>query len=372
VKALVRPRVVSFLAWIVVSSWIAGCSRPAEGPVTSSIAAAVVRGDIGARLDRFVTQAADSGFNGCVLVARRDTIVIHKGYGFADAARTQPVTIETRFWIASVSKQFAAAAILHLAEDKHLSLSDSLPRFFRDVPDDKRSITVHQLMTHTAGLAQQYAADGIADRDAAVRAVLAQPLARPPGTGFGYSNDAYNLVAAIVEIAAKRPYEAYVRQALLDPAQLGQTGFWADAGSDRVAAILGDVAWDPTLARPNWGFRGAVGMYSTSADLYRWNAALDAGRVLRSESVQQLRNPHIERETTSIAYGWFVTRTQSGTTSVWTRGYEGFGHGAVLATYPQERVVIVVTSNSGDRDRMPVTHKMAQDLASLVLPDATR
>jgi CubicO group peptidase (beta-lactamase class C family) len=108
-------------------------------------------------------------------------------------------------------------------------------------------------------------------------------------------------------------------------------------------------------------------MYSTSADLYRWNAALEAGRVLRPESVQQLRSPHIERETTSIAYGWFVSRTPSGSTSVWTRGYEGFGHGAVLATYPQEGVVIVVTSNSGDRNRLPVSHKMAQDLAPLVL-----
>src|SRR5262245_1135868 len=117
VKALTRPRVVPILAWIVVSPWIAGCPRPAEGPRASAAADPVVRGDAGARLDHFVTQAADSGFNGCVLVARRDTILLHKGYGFADAGRTQQVTTRTPFWIASVSKQFAAAAILRLAED---------------------------------------------------------------------------------------------------------------------------------------------------------------------------------------------------------------------------------------------------------------
>jgi CubicO group peptidase (beta-lactamase class C family) len=327
----------------------------------------VVRGDLGARLHRDLSARVDSGFNGAVLIVQGDAVVLHQAYGWADAQRTVPVTTATPFWIASVSKQFAAAAVLALAEDGRLSVRDSLPRFFTEVPADKRAITLHQLLTHTAGLEQHYAADGIAAREAAVRAILAQPLARPPGTGFGYSNDAYNLVAAIVEIVSGQAYEAFLRQRLLEPAGLAHTGFWGPAAHPEVAAILGETPADPAMARPNWGYRGGVGMSSTAADLYRWYAALAEHRVLAAASVAQLLAPHLPRGDLGIAYGWFVEAKPGEPPSLWTRGYEGFGHGAVLAVYPRHRLVIALTTNSGERAGGPVSHALAAELARSVL-----
>ncbi|HEY7684246.1 MAG TPA: serine hydrolase domain-containing protein [Gemmatimonadales bacterium] len=320
--------------------------------------------DLAQRVDEFLVRAADSGFNGSVLIARSAHIVLHKAYGWADRQHRLRVTTATPFWIASISKQFAAAAILKLAEQRRLSVSDSISRFFGAVPEDKRGITIHHLLTHTAGLQQQYAADGIADRDAAVRAILAVPSATVPGGGFNYSNDAYNLIAAIVEIASGRPYEDYVREQLLEPAGLKQTGFWGPAEHPEVAAILGAA---PGVGSPNWGYRGAVGMYSTPGDLYHWCRALEGHQVLSEKDVRKLLTPNVTRGSTGVAYGWFVSQTARDTRSVWTRGYEGFGHGGVLATYPEEQVTIIIVTNSGETvGNVPVSHKLAEDLEALV------
>ena len=342
------------------------CMRSAPSAGTAA-PKAVEPGDLEERIDGFLTQAADSGFNGSVLVEVEGRIVLHKGYGYADRKRTVPVTTTTPFWIASISKQFAAAAILELQEQGRLGLDDSIASFFPGVPADKRGITLHQLLTHTAGLEQRYAADGITDRDEAVRDLLAHPLVRPPGAAFGYSNDAYNLVAAVVEIVAAQAFETFVHERLLEPAGLAHTGFWGPKAHTEVAAILQGDFPDSTILEPNWGYRGAVGMFATSEDLYLWYQALASNRVLSPSSRDRLLTPHTQRGTVGVGYGWFVSSTPRGTKSVWTRGYEGFGHGAVLATYPDEGVVIVVTTNSGEQaPGVPVSHKLAEDLAQLV------
>jgi CubicO group peptidase (beta-lactamase class C family) len=176
------------------------------------------------------------------------------GIWLAQSRGAESVTTVTPFWIASISKQFGAVAVLKLAESRQLSLQDSLPRFFPNAPVDKRGIRLEQLLDHTAGLARRYAADGIADRDSAVAAILSIPLDRPHGQAFGYSNDAYTLVAAIVEIESGRSYERYLADNLLAPAGLHHTGFWGPREHPEVAPIRGAFT-DRANIRPNWGFR---------------------------------------------------------------------------------------------------------------------
>ncbi len=327
-----------------------------------------LKGELAAQLDDYLaTLAADSAFSGCVLVAHGGEVVLDRGYGWADRGRTKPVTTATPFWIASISKQFTASAILKLVEQQAISLDDSIERYLANVPADKQNITIHQLLTHTAGLEQHYAADGIADRDTAIQAILAHPLARAPGEGFGYSNDAYNLLAAIIELTANQPFEDYLREQLLNPARLTHTGFWGPSQHPEVTDILAEGISDSPISQPNWGFRGAVGMFSAAQDLHRWHLALEDNLVLSEASRLRLMTPHVQRGDVGVGYGWFISQTARKTTSVWTRGYEGFGHGAVLATFPQEKVVIAITSNSGEHaPDVPVTHKLARDLEEFV------
>jgi CubicO group peptidase (beta-lactamase class C family) len=359
----VRVHVTLLIPAALCVGWLAACG---PGEKRDTIDTPRVEGDLAHRLDRFLAQEADSGWDGTVLVARDGQVILHRGYGSWNHAGVESVTTVTPFWIASISKQFAAVASLKLIEAGKLSLADSLPKFFRNVPPDKQGIRLEQLLDHTAGLARKYAADGIEDRDRAVSAILAVPLDRKPGQEFGYSNDAYNLVAAIVEIASGTPYEQYLSDHLLRPAGLKHTGFWGPHEHPEVAPIRGQFA-DSANVRPNWGFRGATGMFSTAGDLYRWNEALHAGKIISRSRLDALLAPHTRsRKGFGVGYGWFSSRTSFGTPKIWTRGHEDFGHGAVLATYPKERTVIVVTSDAGDKDALPVSHRLSEQLEALI------
>jgi CubicO group peptidase (beta-lactamase class C family) len=297
------------------------------------------------------------------VIAEHGDVILQQGYGRVAGAE-EPITVETPFWIASITKQFTASAVLELVEEGKLALEDTIGASFRSVPASRSATTLGQLLTHTAGLQQNYVADGIIDRDAAVQAVLSQPLTDSLGTGFSYSNDAYSLLAAVVEVASGDSFETFVHDKLLVPAGLRHTGFWGPDDHPRVVPIRGRM--DERLRRPNWGYRGGVGMYSCAADLYRWNRALEADKVLTGASRRALQSSHVQRGATGVGYGWFVSTTPRGTTSIWTRGYEDFGHGAVLATYPDDEVVIVVVSNAGDRNGVPVSHHIAEALGELV------
>ena len=307
----------------------------------------------------------DFGFTGSVLAAIDDKVILHEGFGWIDRLGTNPVLPDTPFWVASITKQFTAAAVLKLAEEGKLSVEDPIDKHFENIPEDKRGITIHRLLTHTAGLRQNYAADGIIDRGEAARLILEKPLKAAPGQGFGYSNDAYNLLAILIEIVSGETYEAYLRRSLFEPAGFLHTGFWEHPGHESVAEIHGEVA--PEVRQANWGFRGAVGIYSTTGDLYRWNQVLQGNSVLTRESCRKLVAAHISLgETERHGYGWFLTRTPRGSTAVWTRGTEGFGHNAILMTFPEEKVVLAAVSNAGDRDGLAISRRLVEGLVEFI------
>src|SRR5438105_9255966 len=171
-----------------------------------------------AAIDRWLRHEADTaGFSGVVLIDRAGRLVLDRSYG--------RVGREDAFWLASTTKQFTAAAILRLVDEGKLAVSDSLYHFFRWAPRRARAITIEQLLTHTSGIAATGTANGIGDREAAARAILSEPLQHAPGTAYHYEDEDYNLLAAIVEIAAGMSFEAFVERALLIPAGLAHTGF---------------------------------------------------------------------------------------------------------------------------------------------------
>jgi CubicO group peptidase (beta-lactamase class C family) len=304
-------------------------------------------------LNRCLREKLDSqGFSGAVLTSDGKTIQLDQGYG-------PGITTHTRFYIASITKQFTAAAILRLEEEGRLSVKDLISRYLKDVPPDKAGITIHHLLTHTSGLAQNYAADGIANRDEAVKALLKVPLKSSPGERFGYSDDGYNLLAVIVEIASRQSYESFLRQNLLGPAGMTQTGFWAERlakGESPIAPMRRDVP--PGNKLPNWGFRGSTGMFSTTGDLYKWQQALFADKVLTKPSRVRLLTPYAPTPRGMYTYGWFVSKTDQGEDKIWTAGYEDFGHNGIINVYATGAVSVVLT-NSGDIAGTP-----ARDLAS--------
>lgn len=306
------------------------------------------------QVDSFLKEQSNNGFSGSVLIARKNRIVLHKTYGNAAKFGDEPF-----FWIASNSKSFVAAAILKLQEQGKLSVSDTLTKFFKDVPDDKRQITVHHLLAHTSGLPHRYASDGIMEREKAVQVVLTLPLEWKVGEGYHYSNDGYSLLAAIVEIASKRTFEDYLRKDILKPAELNTTGFWGFEDKTQIVPVANVI--NPQNVRPtiykngksvaNWGFRGATGIYTTAPELYRWMIALQQNKVLTAKSREQMWGKHTLQSRISpteeqfYGYGWGVRFKDGQKIYVRHTGYEDWlGHSAVMCLYENGDAYVVLSN----------------------------
>jgi CubicO group peptidase (beta-lactamase class C family) len=339
----------ALLALLALGSW-SGCSS------NSLPRGTVARGETFTGLDRYLSRAAGLGYSAAVLVAKDGEVVFQKGYGMADRERGIPITPETLFDIGSITKQFTAAAILKLEEEGRLKVSDPITKYFDNVPEDKRSITLHQLLTHSAGLAL-YSGDDyeVVSRETMVQRTLEAGLLFPPGTKWEYSNPAYSLLAAIVEKLSGQPYETFVRERFFERAGMRQTGYvlpkWNRDEVARGYANSGyrgtplDQPWAPD--GPSWNLRGNGGMLSTVGDLYRWHLALERGDLLSPESREKSAAPQMptgRREGEAYGYGWFITTTPRNTRLVAHSG--GNGTFAVyLNRYVDEGVVLVTATN---------------------------
>jgi CubicO group peptidase (beta-lactamase class C family) len=321
-------------------------------------------------VDRVLKAAVDSGFSGVVLIATGDSVVLQRAYG----ARGARLTPRSAFWIASMTKGFTAVAVLQLAERHRLSLHDSLSSFFADVPPDKRAITIRQLLTHTAGLADSYAGAHQADRRAAVRAILAQPLAYRPGAGYQYGDDDYELLAAIVEVTAHRSWEAVVQREILDPGGLRHTGFWCRrrsgvplpvAGAEGARSRCGGAG---NAALDDWGHRGADGMSSTAIDLLRWTRPSTLAKVLGPAGRLAFGTPQVlvRREPpddVSYGYGLRIYTREGRVTEIMHSGSGDDGHTGVVRLLPSGLTVIVL-SNAGMRGGTTWSSHVARLLVS--------
>jgi CubicO group peptidase (beta-lactamase class C family) len=312
--------------------------------------------DLKDRLERYLLQTADAGFAYSVLVSVDDRVIVQSGYGWLDSARTVRATARTLFNLASITKSFTAVAVLMLKEKGLLALADTLPKFLADVPKDKTSVTLDQLLLHTSGLGQNYVADGIAERDKAAAAILRDPLKFQPGTGFSYSNENYELLAAVIEIVSGHSYERFVRETILTGAGMTDTRFWDEtAGLSQYAAAPMTRPLEPADLRHNWGFIGSGGIYSNVVDLHRWFEALTGGRLLNESGLEMMWTPRRQLTDTGVALGWFVSKAPDGTDEIWTRGTEDWGHNGVVRWFPSRRALVIVQSNSGERGDKNVT-----------------
>lgn len=316
-------------------------------------------------IDRWLRREADSsGFSGVVLVERSGKVVLNRAYGH--------VTRENAFWIASATKQFTAAAVLRLVDEGKLALSDSIYHFFRSAPRRAGSITIQQLLTHTSGIAASGVANGIGDRDEALRAILSEPLDHSPGGTYHYEDEDYNVLAAIVEIVSGRPYEAFVERSLLIPAGLSHTGFCGRLTPNVKLAPSADPDTPPpcvTGVTPiDWADRGATGLVSTATDLLRWSHVLRTGHILSVASRAALERGkvfvrHEGNDDIYYSYGARVYMQGRRRREVWHSGYDvRVGQSSTIRIL-DNGITIVVLSNAGlDAIGQPRAAVIARDV----------
>ncbi|MES2176324.1 MAG: serine hydrolase domain-containing protein [Gemmatimonadota bacterium] len=263
------------------------------------ISSPAVAQDLTARLDSVMKASEKAGFSGVVRVERKGTVLLNKGYGFANRAQKIPFTPETVVQIGSNTKDFTAIAILQLQQAGRLALTDSIVKYFSNAPADKRAITIRQLMNHRAGfplgIGPDFAPIG---RKAFVDSAMRTELNFKPGTKEGYSNTGFSLLAAIIEQVTGKSYDEYVRDAILTPAGLKRTGFhlpgfkatelahgYTASGDDHGTMLAKPHAADG----PWWNLRGNGGMLSTVGDMHTFYKTLFETNTLMTAATRALR-----------------------------------------------------------------------------------
>ena len=218
----------------------------------------------------------------CASIGRGSTL-LERGYGLANRETKTPFTPSTVVQIGSNTKDFTAVALLQLHERGKLNIHDSLAKFFPNAPADKRNITLWQLVQHTAGFPIGLGGDfEPLTRQAFLDAAMARPLAFTPGAREQYSNTGYAILAAVIEKVSGATYDEFVRDNILKPLGLKETGLLLPAfdpkrlahgyrdGEDQGTMISKPHASDG----PYWNLRGNGGMLSTLADMHTFYTAL--------------------------------------------------------------------------------------------------
>jgi CubicO group peptidase (beta-lactamase class C family) len=291
-----------------------------------------------------------------VLIARNGNIVYQGGFGYADIQNKTPVTPETKFRIGSITKQFTAAAILRLAEQEKLALSDPLARFFPDFPQGDK-VTVQQLLTHTSGLHSYTEKPDFMLRvmkpiepGKLIEWFRDDPPDFAPGKGFHYNNSAYFLLGEIVAQVGAKPYGDYLRDTFFEPLGLKDTGVFVNAEPPASMAIGYSFADGKSQPAIDWDMSwagGAGALYSTVGDLFRWNEALFAGKVVSESSLKAATTPvELPADVDGMNYGYGLMMYEISRLPATGHGGGLNGWSTNLAYLPGQKCTVVVLTNA--------------------------
>ncbi|UYY92114.1 beta-lactamase family protein [Bacillus cereus] len=240
------------------------------------------------KLDQYLK---DKGFNGSVLVASKGHVILRKGYGYANVKDQVLTTPRTKYRIGSITKTVVAISIMQLKEKGKLNIEDNVNKYIPSFPADK-NITLRNLLTHTSGLPEQ----GQGSVDAASRLKLvtwigAQTLQFPAGTGWKYTDYNYMVLAYIVEKISNKPLAEYVKENILTPVEMNESGMGATLPEDIFLAEGYTKKDNKLIATPrlkmNWLY-GCGEMYTTVEDMKKLDEAIMDGKLLSKQSVSDM------------------------------------------------------------------------------------
>ncbi|MCQ4167604.1 beta-lactamase family protein [Tahibacter sp. P2K] len=319
--------------------------------------------------------AAAEGFSGSVLIAAGGAVLFEQSYGQADPVAGMPVTMATRFNLASSGKLFTAVAAVQLVQQGKLDLDAPVGRYLPDwpVPSVRDKVTARHLLTHTAGLGAFWgprfqAARGGLNTLADYRPLLLQEPAFEPGKGWQYSNSGFLLLGLMIEAASGEDYYDYVRTHIFLPAGMTDTGYFAVDGKAEHVAVphRGGTGADrnTTYAMPEPRGAAAGGGYSTPRDLLKFHRALTGGKLLNRPAFELLLSavdlPPAERG--RGPHGLGVLRYEAGGDIAYGHPGGADGIGVDFRGGKSSGWALIVMSNVGE----PFAMKIGSDLAALV------
>lgn len=340
-----------------------------------------------------------------VLVAHADSVIYNQGFGYADLQTRQPVCDTTLFNICSISKQFAAVALLKLQEEGRLSLDDKVSDYF---PKFKapffKEITLRHLLSHTSGIpdvrprtrseweeyVHKHPTAFASVRDYKRFALTHESirymedldsLAFPPGTAYEYQNPTYQLVLPLVEKLTGQRFPQWMDSVIFRPCGMENTVYFdftvsqpqlSHAYRPATGANVEKFYRSPDGKWEEYDFGEADffptkadgGLYTSAAEFLKWNKALFGGKVLGDSAMAQAFTPIIGTDLprTSYGLGFFIEHRAKGKKKIFHTGDNG-AYLTVEAYFPDEDLTYIIFANRCDWDREDTVDKLEEILA---------
>ncbi|MEO1626745.1 MAG: serine hydrolase domain-containing protein, partial [Bacteroidota bacterium] len=296
------------------------------------------------------------GPGAAVLVAKNGEVIFRSSIGKANIELGVSIEPDHVFRIGSITKQFTAVAILMLMEEGKLALDDELTRFLPDYPTKGKSIDVAQLLTHTSGIPSYTSMPGFLDNysrnhftpEAIIDSFKNEEFDFEPNTEFRYNNSGYVLLGAIIEKISGMSYADFIQQRIFD--KIGMTQSYYDDHSTIIPKRAsgyekaGDGYANASYLDMSLPY-AAGSLLSTVDDLYKWQSALQADKLVKKETLQQAftRYKLKNGEEIDYGYGWFLNKLFGEPVIEHSGGIYGFLAQGVYI--PNDNIYVAVLTN---------------------------
>ena len=297
---------------------------------------------------------------GCAVgVVQNGSMVLAKGYGMADLEHDAPITTETRFYLASVSKQFTAMSIVLLSQDHRLSLDDSLRKWVPEVPAFAAGITLRQLLHHTSGLRDYFTllavtgwpSDGPFTEQQLLSLIARQKsLNFQPGDEFLYSNTGYALLSIVVKRASGQSLREFADARIFKPLGMTHTEFRDDHTAIIPQRAIGyqAVSSGYRMSQPAFDVVGDGGAYSTVADLAKWDENFTTGRVGGRSGIAEMQRAGQLNDGQPISYALGLTIGQLHGLATYSHGGSYGGYRSETLRIPERHLSVITLCNTAN------------------------
>ena len=319
-------------------------------------------------------------FQGSVLIAKKDKILLNKGYGYADSYWRTHATSETKYMIGSISKQFTAMIILQLVQENKINLDAPIADYLPDYRKDMRSeIRIHHLLTNTSGLINYTKLPNFWDNTAKIyyskeefyKHYCMLDRIYIPGKKYDYCNTNFNLLSYMAEKITGKNYSSLLREKIFSPLKMRNSGIY------NIFTNLVNFAnvynyEGPGPQRLSYSalenIQGACNIFSTVTDLYKWNQAIMSNTLLNKKLMEKMFTPHAPIEKGGYyGYGVVISFFDKNTKIIEHLGtLNGFrGYNMIC---PEKAISITMLANNGIQP-MPIAHNIFKLLLGLKYED---
>ena len=328
---------------LFVSIFFIGC-KPGKKAVNDELLSDQIR--------VFISRYHDNDkFDGTILVADSSDIIFQGAFGLANHEKEIQLSIKSQFYLASVSKQFTATAILLLTQYGSITPDEPIHPFLPELPDIYKQITFRNLLNHTSGIPDYYnfaqLFNGFTNSDVLKELANVDDLEFEPGTQYKYSNSGYVLLSILVNRISGISFANFLKKNAFQEAELENTIVYDQFAEEPEWRVRG-YGKDGTLTDYQFRTTGGGGIFSNVEDLYKWHKALSSNSLIEEDFLKMAYQPAILKNDSTVYYGfgWFIDPDDS--EHVYHDGtLEGF-RTLFDRQLDNRNVVIILSNNSSE------------------------